>query len=406
MIRLPKTFQEVINEYGEDEVFPIEIDDALRGTIIKWFGYRRICVLQPERFIIFFQRVLLENYLRYREMLRIEPGIAHFDWLVETYRELQNTRLATISDEEIAVLSGTVTGQTTGTKNGSVVTDGDIKETIANTKTHNLQVVDDETVEHGGADETEATSTKTNNLETDTEYQNLKDTTEYQKKSKVSNDGSDNVLNGASHAELKKSGPMSVSYNTDPVSMGALVTSGTQQGEKIGDLNFKYADSQGVANDNSEQKTVYNSSVTTEDLANSKDVNTRTGHEVRKDTGTVGDVSDKTTQYGHTVDRDLKRATTGTIADNGSHDKDINQTVTTTETTGGTSSETTNGRNTKNNDQSIDDLIRERMTGRQTEIAKILKNAVSYISTTDSWRWLKEHLEPCFYGTFTEDDYE
>lgn len=405
-IKIPMTFEQLLEEYSEDEVFPIEVDDTLRETIKKWFNYRRLCVVSPEKFIVFFQRSLLEHYLRYREMLRVEPGISKFDWLVESYRELQNTRLATISDEELAVLSGSVSGQTTGSRNGTVVTDGDIDETITNVKTHNLQVVDDETVEHRGTDVTNASSARTDNLRSDTEYQNLKDVTEYAKKSKTTNDGDDSTLNGASHAELVKSSPMSVAYQNDPVSMGALISNGSQQGEKIGDLAFTYADSQAVSNDNSEQKVKYNSSVTTEDLANSKDTNTRSGHQVTENTGTVGNVSDKRLAYGHAIDRDLTKETTGTISDSGSHNKDIDQTVTTAETTGGTKSETSSGRNTVEKEQAIDDLIRERMTGRNTEIAKLLKRAVEYISVTDSWKWLKDKLEPCFYATYIEEDYD
>lgn len=400
-MKIPMTFQELLNEYSEDDIFPIEIDDALRETIKDWFKYRRLCVVNAEKFIVYFQRTLLANYLRYRELLRIEPGISKFDWLVETYREMQNTRLATVSDEEVAVLSGSITGQTTGSKNSSQVEDGTIADTISNTRTNNLSEVIDDTEVHSGIDSREKTDERTDNL---TKSRDIDDETTRTDNLASSSQGSSSSEDhyGAYHTEISKTNPMSASYGSNPVSSSAMIPNG-DNGQMIGTLDYQYLDGQALSNDKNNSKTTGSDTNSTTNTGTQKHVTDRT--DVLTETGTTThDITDELT-HGHTVDRDRTKSNTGTVSDSGSKSRDIDDTKTITETTGGTKSETTSGRNTKNNEQAIDDLIRERSTGRQTEIAKLLKRASEYISVTSAWlKFLKPQLEPCFYGTYVEED--
>lgn len=397
------TFQNLLNDYDEDEIFPLEIDDALRETIKKWFKYRRLCVSNPEKFILFFQRVLLSNYLRYRELLRIEPGVSKFDWLVETYREMQNTRLATISDEELSILNGTVTGQTTGTKNGTVIDDGTISEVDTNLKTNNLSEVIDETVAQSGADTREKTDERTDNL---AKNRSVDDEMTRTDNLTSQSNGTSNTEDhyGSYHNEISKSNPMSASYNNNPVQSGAMIPNG-DSGQLINILDYQYLDAQGLSNDKSNNRTSGNDSNTTTNTGTQKNVIDRS--DVLLETGTQKhDIVDEVT-YGKSVDTDKTKLNTGTVQDRGTKDKDIDNTKTISETTGGTTSQTTQGRNNKTNEQAIDDTIRERSTGRNTEIAKLLKRASEYISVTSAWlKFLRPELEPCFYGTYIEEDYE
>lgn len=400
-MRIPMTFQELLNEYDEDDIFPLEIDDALRETIKKWFMFRRLCVSNPEKFIVFFQRTLQANYLRYRELLRIEPGISKFDWLVETYREMQNTRLATISDEELAVLSGTITGQTSGTKNITVDNDETIADTITNTRTNNLSEVVDETIEHGGIDERTKEDTRTDNLTSNRTVDDDNTRTD-NLQSKTDSTRSSLEQNGGYHSEVSKSSPMSASYGENPVISDTFVSGGNAM-QAIKLLDYQYMDAQALSNDLNDSKLTGNDDTTVKDTGTQK--NERDLTEIVKDTGTQKhDISDEMS-YGHTVDTDKTKLNTGTVSDNGSKNRVVDGTKVTSETDGGTKSETSTGRNTKTNEKAIDDLNRERSTGRNTEIAKLLSRAAGYIAVTSAWlKFLKPELEPCFYGTYVEED--
>lgn len=57
----------------------------LQRTIEDWFDDRE--VVDNEMFDVYFRRVLNRDYKRYKELLRIEPGVAKYDWLVNRYNE-------------------------------------------------------------------------------------------------------------------------------------------------------------------------------------------------------------------------------------------------------------------------------------------------------------------------------
>ena len=429
-MRLPMTFQELLTRYSEDDVFPLEIDDALRETIKKWYKYRRICVINPEKFIVFFQRTLLAHYLRYRELLRIEPGIAKFDWLVETYREMQNTKLASISDDELKTLSGTVSGQNSGTKSASIHDIGEIVDDITKTRTNNLTDEIDETDSHSGSDITDKSDFRTDNLQNKITYSSkdkrtdaLQDKTTYNSTSTTTNNSwkhttetNGSATDSSYHAEIKKSNPMSASSNSNPVSTEALVTDGAQ-GQHIGVLNYEYRDSQALTNDKlgnvhkdkttdtlSGSQAVAHTGNDTSNRTGTQDID-HSGSDTRNLTGTQRHDIDTTFTHGHTIDKDITISKTGSVIDDIDSTRETENTRTHTETIGGTKSETTTGRDTRTNTRSIEDLERERYTGRYTEIAKLLKRASEYISVTSAWiKFLKPELENCFYGTYVEED--
>lgn len=70
--------------------FPDSVDSALQTTIKDWFQYRPVC--DNDRFNVFFNRVLNRDMARYNELLRVEPGISRYDWLVQRYHEMELKR--------------------------------------------------------------------------------------------------------------------------------------------------------------------------------------------------------------------------------------------------------------------------------------------------------------------------
>lgn len=81
-----QTFQQMIdNGY----TFPEEIDQLTQELIIEWFMFREIS--SNNRFVVWFNRSLSLNYKYYRQLMRIDPTVSEFDWLIENYVEKQNT---------------------------------------------------------------------------------------------------------------------------------------------------------------------------------------------------------------------------------------------------------------------------------------------------------------------------
>ena len=125
------TFQELINDgYDRSSL----CDAATWQSLVEWFGLRRV---QPN-FDRFFSRALKIHYGHYRELLRIEPSIAQYDWFVENYKEQQSTYEA----ENEKTTSNEISGTKTGLKGGTVTIAG----TDGNTRTLNTQ---DDTTQSG-----------------------------------------------------------------------------------------------------------------------------------------------------------------------------------------------------------------------------------------------------------------
>lgn len=104
-----KKFMEIIEEGYS---FPEEIDDPTQEAIISWFYDRRVC--DNEKFERFFNRELLLRYPQYVQLLRIDPTVSGFDWLVTDYTErlLKRGAIAESGQYTMATISrmGTDTG--------------------------------------------------------------------------------------------------------------------------------------------------------------------------------------------------------------------------------------------------------------------------------------------------------
>lgn len=130
-----KTLTEIMDEGFE---FPTSIDDLTKETIIGWFGLRRVA--NNKNFARWFTRQLNLSYPYYRQLMRIDPTISDFDWLIENYLESKSngTRYSDNKNEKITSTkndSTTTTGGTTTTKTVGSSESGDTT-TTSDTEKH------------------------------------------------------------------------------------------------------------------------------------------------------------------------------------------------------------------------------------------------------------------------------
>lgn len=76
------TFQQILNN---GYTFPDTIDTATQELIKEWFQFREVA--DNQKFIVWFNRSLNLNYPYYRQLLRIDPSVSYYDWLIENYKE-------------------------------------------------------------------------------------------------------------------------------------------------------------------------------------------------------------------------------------------------------------------------------------------------------------------------------
>lgn len=78
-------------------MFPEYLTDDLILTIEEWYDDREI--VDDTKFGLYLNRVLNRDYARYVELLRLEPGISKYDWLVNRYNEWRTWGTDNTSDE-------------------------------------------------------------------------------------------------------------------------------------------------------------------------------------------------------------------------------------------------------------------------------------------------------------------
>lgn len=113
-----KTLQTILNE---GYTFPAVVPDDVQGLIADWFKDRTVA--DDDHFTEWFDRLLIMDIPRYNQLLRIEPGIAEYDWLVSTYRERQIKESG----------SGKTSGESSGSKNATTTPTRTEKTTYAGT---------------------------------------------------------------------------------------------------------------------------------------------------------------------------------------------------------------------------------------------------------------------------------
>lgn len=120
--------------------FPTSLDEATKQTIFDWYQYRYVC--DDDKFNVFFNRVLNRDLPQYNQLLRLEPGISDYDWMVEEYRETQRTHEGAtestsdvtnnVSRETSQNTEGTNSSSTTGSNNQTTTTGGNSNTTRTN----------------------------------------------------------------------------------------------------------------------------------------------------------------------------------------------------------------------------------------------------------------------------------
>ena len=79
---MSQTFQQILND---GYTFPAIIDETTQELITEWFKNRHVA--DNSKFITWFNRSLNLNYPYYRQLLRIDPTVSEYDWLIENYKE-------------------------------------------------------------------------------------------------------------------------------------------------------------------------------------------------------------------------------------------------------------------------------------------------------------------------------
>lgn len=155
------------------DLYPERIPEDLKTVIARWFDFRYVS--DNEKFPVWFFRIIDRDYDRYNELLRIEPGIAQYDYLVSKYMEQRqdSERKPSITVEQKNV-NRTVTRVINADKTRT--------ETHSGTDTVN----DDYTITH-------PTETLKTEHAVDTTHENY---------------------NGSTQTDVEKENPMSVSYQS------------------------------------------------------------------------------------------------------------------------------------------------------------------------------------------------
>ena len=141
-------FSEVDKEtlYADLATRGINVSADLQQTISDWFDLRE--VVDDDNFPTFFKRIMCEDYFRYIQLLRIEPNVSQYDWLVTKYRERLNQRVGntTTSEEKSDNLSHglVITADRTDVRTPNLTNTSN----KSNTGTDNVSITDTGTVDH------------------------------------------------------------------------------------------------------------------------------------------------------------------------------------------------------------------------------------------------------------------
>lgn len=363
-----KTYAEVIEE-GVIE-FSDRISEALQQAIYDWFQFREVC--DDEKFPVFFTRVLNRDYDQYEQLLRIEPGVSSYDWLVQEYRELQNYLNGKLErDIAIDTVRGTEDSHTT-----------EYGKSVTHSGGHSI--TDGTTVVNGSDAMTDTRQKVTSGgwTDTNTDGRTITDTQNLQT---IGNDDSTTTTRGwnsTNQKQLSKQNPMSISYAggvAEPAASGTQVNAG-------GSLDWTTATAQGAnfgRDDNGEEVTNHQGHIQTQ---NTHQV-TGTNQDVRAYNSLTETNSGGVT---HTINKTETRNYTDTdtleLQDGGS------------DTTSGSSSSTINA--TTHNETSDEKLQQQIYSGRHEDPATILKKAAGFIKNSCAFEWLQNQLEVCFMGIY------
>lgn len=357
------------------ELYPSDVDEATQGLILEWFQFRHVC--DNARFPVYFHRVMLRDYSRYKELLRIEAGKqgdrgikTEFDWLVTDYMERYEQR-DTVREHE-----STTDGTNSVTRSGSgSSTQGGTTGTVSNASTNYAPgtTVGYDSTTTGTRTGQDTTSAETDSMahtasDSENRSQSLAKTTPMN----ATYSSNDMDANNQKVGYIKKA-PVQGKYE-----IGHTAESNIQNPQDydlikyVGEdfpkphINNPTSVSDGYTYGGSvgESQTHDESGSTTSTSADSRDVVTsRTVH---------GGVDTTSVHSGQTVTHGMTVTTTDTSTESG-----------------------TSGTETSGTDQGTD-TSKTQHTGRGGEVAEILRRAQKYIRSSSAFDWLRGQLETCF----------
>lgn len=347
-MRTMKTYAEIVDSIT---LTPI-IDEPTKQLIYDWFQFRE--VWDDEKFEATFNRQINRDYKAYLEMLRVQPGYAKYDWLVMNYNE----HLIEKENSKEMILYNTGSSSQTGTTGTTATTQSDTTQTIGkDTTTVDASGQNDKTYDND--------TTKTSKLGQVRNDQ--KTTTETPDNTTVSWDDNYGV-------NAQKNSPMdagdirlgSKSFTGDSRSMDTITP--------VGETSVVSAIGQQSGASRHETKNT-GENVTTEftihNFDDGQDTETIDDHGVSTETNSNNSTTEMT--YGN-------RTSANTVTDS------------TNVETEGTISSFSEG----TSNESGNEVIKERYTGRTASPQTLMTEAVAFISSSIAWEWFYERLEPCF----------
>lgn len=342
--------------------FPAAVTEDLKQTIDDWFGCREVC--DDNKFNLFFNRLLNRDLPRYNQLLRIEPGISDYDWLVQNYREMQRDLTESGTSSRGVEIEGTESS--TLTLNSKTNT-----KTFANAdeRSHTDFKVTEQITEGDLQTEVSYGKTTTNgNSQSGEDYQV---TNTHEITGKLVNKSTDNT--SVSQRSLGKNAPQSASYG-----------GGSQNGMPAA-FDWSYP---GTQNETETKGNGGNTTNETYGADNYKETDTSKVKDLRKVTLGGKDTTKETDTRVH------ERETSGSYTD--AH----RGTITDIQTGGETTSKTSGSETNETGSSSKTGLDRIQETGRNVDPATLLTNAKSFIMGTNAWVWLAGQLETCFMGIY------
>lgn len=426
------------------------MDKALQTTINEWFQNRE--VVDDDYFELYFRRILNRDYGRYTQILRLEPEISEYDWLVEEYLERKSEHSG--SNKQSGTTGNTLTHGLKVTSTDTTAHTGTVSRVHTQLEAENYDnTSESESGENSntntktqGADDNYDTkestvknignnsSTRTDNLtETNsassTRTDNLTETTsttqDTTSSSTQKDDGTVSHLKKQGYKDneisYSKVNPASISYTDDQIN-DALT--GGNHGAPTPD--WHYPSTQGQRLSEHEITGTDPDTDTTDNLTTNNGTEGIKGSGTRTNTGTVENADKSTKSNTGTVENADKKDETQTVSEtnkisrneqeigSGSDSRTrtnkvgFNRNETNTDTydeQNNVSRETLNSgqdvnsgtTNSTGSDESADYEIH---SGRHGEISQMLDRAVAFISKTSAWEWLEPRLEVCFMGVY------
>lgn len=392
------TYQEYLTTHQN----PItDISDAtVEKAVADWFKYRYIGFENVDKFTDIFRRNVAINYPIYQQKLRIEPGVSQYDWLVTQYQERQ----IKAKGEDTTTYTGKQINGEEGdeihTRTGGHLTSNVEGLRVQTTSPH----VGQKTVNTGTTHDEDVQGKTTQTV-----------SPHVQKVTKTDNDHSE----WAGNQQLTAVLPMSESYaNTEKIEPDNNNKEDKQYYQKayqhMPALNWDNASSQaqdGHRGYNTDDNIVTESYKYGEGVKG--DITTSEGDKSNPDTRKhwIDKEDPQTTETSYVYDTgvegdivktegDMSKPGTSQFTYNGELSDGTKGERDTTSFNGRKHVTTFDGRQDTAGHESTN---REQSTGRNGEIAEILRRASDWISQSSAFKWYKAQLESCFAPWYDED---